>query len=721
VTSLVDLVNGRTIGTVDSVAADKITIQLFDEAPHTTALNTGQPTGFPRINSYVLIPNETGATVAIVSFLRITPASYPKRKGMADFGLVDLPYPARSMTVVPIGTLVRDRDSDEPAATRVRRGVDVFPSVGDSVALPTASQLRSIVEGDSRDHEARIEIGTSPIAGATPVYVDPDKLFGRHLAVLGNTGAGKSCSVAGLVRWSLEHAARRRKTLRENAGSQPAGSAATTAGAFAQSPDVNARFIILDPNGEYSRAFQDMTVNRVAVEPMNGATQLEVPAWLWNGEEWAGFAGAAVGVQRPMLLEALRQLRAGLYAPATADALSLRSLRERLGKLDGVIAAREYEAWPNTNTVGQMLKQWGVSSPTASSTTIQQDLSSIATKCTTVSKNHLKQGKQDDWGAFGETALRSLADEMRTILARHPADPSALLVDDCPRKFDVSMVSSALRHAAQTSGVKEAPHLVDTLDLRIRGLLANDRLRAVISPTSAVDLADWLERYLGAGPPQHAITVIDLSLLPSEVIGIVVAVLSRIIFEALQRYRRHTASVLPTVLVLEEAHTFVHRDARHESASAASRECTKIIERIAREGRKFGLGLVISSQRPAELSETVLSQCNTFLLHRLVNERDQDLVRRLVPDGLGDVLRELPSLPSRRAVLLGWAAPSPVLVEMRELHENHRPKSPDPDFWKVWTGEQARHVDWKPIADEWQGKTPQDGGAQPPTTLATPD
>jgi DNA helicase HerA-like ATPase len=101
------------------------------------------------------------------------------------------------------------------------------------------------------------------------------------------------------------------------------------------------------------------------------------------------------------------------------------------------------------------------------------------------------------------------------------------------------------------------------------------------------------------------------------------------------------------------------------------------------------------------MSATVLSQCNTFLLHRIVNDRDQDLVRRLVPDAFGDLLRELPSLPSRRAILLGWGAPAPVLVEIRELPEKQRPHSPDPDFWNVWTGERPCSVDWRTIADSW--------------------
>ena len=113
--------------------------------------------------------------------------------------------------------------------------------------------------------------------------------------------------------------------------------------------------------------------------------------------------------------------------------------------------------------------------------------------------------------------------------------------------------------------------------------------------------------------------------------------------------------------------------------------------------------MVLSSQRPYELSPTVLAQCNTFLLHRIVNDSDQDLVRRLVPDSIGGMLRDLPSLPSRQAILLGWATPLPVLVEMTELDKAQRPHSDDPDFWDVWTGKKERSIEWQSVADDWTG------------------
>ena len=99
--------------------------------------------------------------------------------------------------------------------------------------------------------------------------------------------------------------------------------------------------------------------------------------------------------------------------------------------------------------------------------------------------------------------------------------------------------------------------------------------------------------------------------------------------------------------VAEEAHTFIKRYRDDSENPDVAAVCCQVFEKIAREGRKFGLGMVVSSQRPSELSPTVLSQCNTFLLHRISNDRDQEQVHKMVPDNLRGLLRELPSLPSQ--------------------------------------------------------------------------
>ena len=277
--------------------------------------------------------------------------------------------------------------------------------------------------------------------------------------------------------------------------------------------------------------------------------------------------------------------------------------------------------------------------------------------------------------------------------------------EDAPVPFEGSDLADYLEVLADQEGVTQ---YVDFLIARIRTFLSDRKMRVITEGASGIGLEDWLRRYVGDdGENSVCVSVIDLSLVPADIVHVIAAVIARMVFEALQRYVKHTDTVLPTVLVMEEAHTFAKRYRDDPENVEASTVCCQVFERIAREGRKFGLGLVLSSQRPSELSPTVLSQCNTFLLHRISNNHDQDIVHRLVPDNLRGLLRELPSLPSQIAIMLGWASELPVLVRMNELPIAHQPRSDDPEFWKVWTRRCGRDIDWKKIAEEWQDRIEQ--------------
>lgn len=691
------------IGTIDFVSPDEIKVLLDIEAPDGVALNTGTPRSFPRINGYVLIPGEEGYLVAQVEWITIERSQYPKRKGMQDFGLVDLPYPLRKMSLNPLGVLTYENPTasgDE--VYHFRRGVESYPTVGDAVLLPTHNQLRAIVEsGDNR----RVLIGTSPLAANAKVMIDPDRLFGRHLAVLGNTGSGKSCSVAGLIRWSLEEARKSR------------GNAAP-----------NARFILLDPNGEYSNTFQDMGDVRVyAVEPSKDAKsvikQLQVPLWFWNSAEWIAFTQASVKAQRPVLIQALRAVRDSTFNATVSPS---HEMRRYLRTLVSILqlernAGNPWGKFPQPKNFFEKLKKWreGLSNEDSFTKRETAALDAVRDKITA-----FENARSNPYPTY-EFALGEINEILSLLQTAHStfggSDADLLPIDaDMPRQFTGDQLQRSIEATAELLGVSEH---VETMLMRIRTILSDTRMKTISGGAEDLELADWLQDYIG-GKQQDSngssITVIDLSLVPAEVIHIITAVIARMTLEALQRYRKlNRGRTLPTVLVMEEAHTFIKRykdDAENQNAAAV---CCQVFEKIAREERKFGLGLVLSSQRPSELSPTVLSQCNSYLLHRISNDRDQELVHKLVPDNLQGLLRDLPSLPSRHAILLGWASELPVLVQMNALPESQRPKSDDPDFWAVWSGQEERDVNWKALADDWQQIGVKDARAE--TATKTPE
>jgi DNA helicase HerA-like ATPase len=676
-----DDLRNLTIGTVESVSPREIRVLLDLNAPQNTALNTGIPTLFPKINGYVLLPNEAGALIGMISWIGIEHSPYPKRKGFKDFDLVDLPFPLRKMSISPLGILKK-----EDKGYKIERGVYSYPSVGDAVVIPTHEQLQSIVE--NKDENAKIKIGDSPLAANAPVYVDPDKLFGRHLAVLGNTGSGKSCSVAGLIRWSLE-------AIKNEIG---------------HDKNPNARFIILDPNGEYTKTFEGISgkvrIFKVAFdEKKAGFEQLKVPAWMWNSYEWSSISQASGKTQRPLLRQALRAMRNQVFSINDSTDAEVKNF---LGTLLTSIKIEKsngspWGSFPRPKNFTEKIKKWQKSIESFlgrlanSSERIQLD--DLNTLLDTLLNDRSEQYPTYEFD-IGEVNL--IQEKILNAFEGFGGSEQDLLAksEDVPVPFKSDVFVHYLDALGKES---ESSQYLDYLLMRLRTILSDTRISSVIGTETDISLTDWLEKYVGKNNAENgAISVIDLSLVPTDIIHIIVAVMSRIIFESLQRYKRKYAKLLPTVLVMEEAHNFISKYNREDEEFSPSRLCSQSFEKIAKEGRKFGLGLLLSSQRPSELSPTVLSQCNTFLLHRLVNDRDQEMVKKFVPDNLGSILNELPVLPTKKAILLGWAAPVPILVDMNELKKEHQPDSKDPDFWDVWAGKEERKIDWKEIVDEWQ-------------------
>ena len=677
------------IGAVDFVSPDEIKVVLDIEAPESIALNTGGPRPFPRVNGYLLVPVDDGFLVGQTEWITVERSPFPKRRGMQDFGLVDLPYPLRRLRLNPLGTL---RAGASVGAYAFRRGADSLPSVGTAVLLPTETQLRSIVESGER---LRVKIGTSPLAGDAQVCLDPNRLFGRHLAVIGNTGSGKSCSVAGLIRWSLEQATEART------GGRP-----------------NARFIVLDPNGEYSRAFRgDETIKPriLNVNPSEGETALKVPLWFWNSAEWCSFTQASARTQRPLLRRALREIKSGRVGVAASTdgekQLALRRfLSTRLVSIQHDL--RSGAILTDASKFGFRLKaivgDLEAKIPGHPDNHLAEVRDAIKETLDATYNTFEKNGEMIEYyRAFTEAQVQAIATALQAALETvggivYQEGPD----EDVPLFFHGTDLADHLEVLASQENVSQ---YLDFLVARIRTFLSDPRMKAIVDTTDDLTLDEWLTDYIGAdAAADGCVSVVDLSLVPTEVVHVVTAVIARMTFEALQRYVKLNEATFPTVLVMEEAHTFIKRYKEDVDNQDAATVCCQVFERIAREGRKFGLGLVLSSQRPSELSPTVLSQCNTYLLHRISNDRDQQLVHRLVPESQRGLLRELPSLPSQCAILLGWAAELPVLVKINDLPKSQQPRSDDPEFWGVWVGRSqdgaplSRKADWQRIAADWQ-------------------
>jgi uncharacterized protein len=255
----------------------------------------------------------------------------------------------------------------------------------------------------------------------------------------------------------------------------------------------------------------------------------------------------------------------------------------------------------------------------------------------------------------------------------------------------------------------------DRFLMRLAARVSDTRLNFLLNPTRHTgeelvteDFPDILEKITGYGDHNSNITIIDLSGIPFEVLSVVVSLMSRLIFTLAFHLKKSSMTRIgevPFLLVYEEAHNYVP-----QSEGAKYGSVKKAIERIAKEGRKYGISMMIVSQRPSEISETVFSQCNNFVAMRLTNPNDQHYVKRLLPDDLTAVTDALPSLEQQEAIVIGDSVAVPSLIHVDDIEA--KPDSNDIKFLQEWRRDWLL-IELKPVIDRWKS-----GGRIAGSTLA---
>ena len=252
-------------------------------------------------------------------------------------------------------------------------------------------------------------------------------------------------------------------------------------------------------------------------------------------------------------------------------------------------------------------------------------------------------------------------------------------------------------------GIKTGTYNDGSLDKfinRLKGKVEGERLKFLFDESiEKLGFEDVLKCFMAYKEKEEAnATVIDLSGIPFEVLSITVSLISRLLFEYgyyFKRFKLKQKSDVPLLLVYEEAHKYVPKGtgSRYEA-------CRTAIERIAKEGRKYGVTLVIMSQRPSEISETIFSQCNNFIAMRLTNPEDQNYVKRLLPESLGPLTDSLPTLGQGDALLIGEAVIMPSLVKIDRC--DPEPSSNDMPYLQEWKKEWEK-VDFAKLTVSWSG------------------
>jgi len=681
----------RVIGKVISVDSFRVFIKLDDD------LKSLYKSGFEdiyevaRINSYVIIPIGADKIVAMVTSVKALDETELNKHKEAIF----LTKSARYLVATMIGTIQNDG--------KYIQGVYNYPILDNPVWYVTRADLDNIF--DQKESEKPIDfkedfylpIGTSPSFSDYKIKINPDKLFGKHAAILGNTGSGKSCTFASIVQ-SLFGFKYNEKEL------------------------TNAHIIIFDTNGEYKSAFTGTYNNFEQVNPFHITKDgMKVPFWFMNFADIDYLFRPSELTQAPILKTAIGYSKS-------------KTTSETHGNI-----SKHYERFISAiiDTEDLFLKKnhkpsntWVINPENdiiELAKAIPDKFSDIKTQLDLLGKEVNKireiQIKEELEKVFNEY-LTQKEKEKKTISESV----------DHPIYFDFAkLINESINQAieeSEGSAQKMREHL-STLKMRLHSYLTDERISTPLMFDKKEDILSGLAKFISfilgdfckifqQSQPDvftnyfqeqklktekekidiskpNQLTIIDMSLLPYEVLETVTGLIGRLILEFVSRFPDVQRGKFPIVLVLEEAQNYIPEKNKGDRESIAK----KVFERIAREGRKYGVSLLVTSQRPSELSKTVLSQCNSFIIHRLQNPEDQKYIRQLVSAANEDILQQLPILPQQHVIVLGDAVRTPVQARMNTA--DPIPNSNNPDFIENWISPfDSNFPDYKGIAEAWE-------------------
>ena len=462
------------------------------------------------------------------------------------------------------------------------RGVSTFPLPQQILYLTPKSELRYIY---GQQNSSSIILGEHVGSGGAECLADLNELIGKHTAILGSTGAGKSAAVAAIVHSILDMGM-------NNDGKK-----------------WNPLVIILDPHNEYGKAFP----NHRRLSTDEGT--LSLPYWLLD-------------------LEEISELLVGTTEHAATSQANVVK--------NALLDVRQQSA----ELLGLQIEEVTVDSP------IPYEL-----------------GDPRGLDVFGET----LGGE----------------------SYGVGLVGAINRQRPDNrtrSNHTEYNSVLRKLETRMR----DARMSFMMRPWDgkADSIRDVLKQLVDS---QQGLVIVDVSGVPNETAGTATAALVRTLFSLKIWQTDEERRSSPVLLVCEEAHRYIPNsgDAQYASAQSA-------IRRVAKEGRKYGIGLFLVSQRPGEVEATVLSQCNSWVVLRTANETDRNHVRGVLPDALEGLTKTLSGLRRQEAIFVGQAAALPSRIMVRTLLDDQLPASSDIDFYEGWRSDGLSDEQLDGISERWR-------------------
>lgn len=569
------------LGEVNDVNGSTISVALHsDTLPGLTFID-GHGYRIGQVGSFIRIPIGYIDLYGIVS--QVGAGSVPENLRESE------PHGFRWMTVQIVGEVFRSGSFS--------RGISQYPTIGDSVHIVTDDDLKRIYGAPGEPNY--LKIGHLASSDQIPALINIDKLVTRHCAIVGNTGSGKSTTVAGLL-----------STLSDTV------------------KYPSARIIVLDIHGEYAPALNDVaTVYKINADETKGEKPLYIPYWAMTFDELLPITlGNLEDSGRGAILEKITNLKGSTLLTRPTEDVTDKTLT-----VDTPVPFSIHKLWFDFHRL--------------------------------VNATHT------------------------VVLTEQSPETEALLLDDNGKPIQPGDALQAIppRYRPQNQSTNKPKIYLSNCTLPIRRQidflgtkLRDPRFDFLFRPgpwtpdeegVTEKDLDKLLKGWIGGPKP---VSILDLSGIPSSILNHLIGALLRIVYDALfwARNLDEGGRERPLLLVLEEAHVYL----TSENGNIAS----QAVKRIVKEGRKYGIGAMIVSQRPSDIDSTILSQCGTIFAMRLSNQSDRSHVIGSVSDNLEGLFHMLPALRTGETIIVGEAVHLPMRTIIDPLTKNRRPDSRDP-------------------------------------------
>lgn len=595
--------NSRTIGKITSIGIHGIIADVHDDLGN--YINTIDGLYFVgEVGSYVSI-YEIGRTI-IAEIIGVD-----EKTQFSSSTEMNKPNSKKQIYLNLIGEII---------GNSFQFGVSKMPLIFSEVNIISETDLMTMLEvgaencviGENEETKAiLLPIGKSVIFSEYDVKVNIDKFFGFHFAVFGNTGAGKSNTVARIL---------------QNIFAKKDYSAR------------GAKFVIIDSNGEYNKAFSSLnTINSqishsLMVADDESDTKFEIPVWALSADDWAILLHASEKTQIPVLKRAIDIARV-FYSNTEINA----DLKNHIlsATLLGIINSSDTSP-SKADKLKAILTHFGTKE-------IGMD--------TDIDGMTLRKGIEISYGSMPneEKVINYLtiflkpeiiSDSIKGQMASYSLDEFIQAVEFATL-YEGSISSQRIQEYTATLLTR-----LQTLQEGIQG--------KILSKTQYTSVDEYINNILG----NNQIVDIDISMLDDASAEVVTKVLAKLLLDYLKH--RINKADMPINFIIEEAHRFVRNENNYGAVGY------NIFERIAKEGRKFGMLLGISSQRPSELSKTVVSQCSNFIIHRVQNPDDIQYISRMVPYINQNMIDRLTYLQTGHALVFGNAINLPTLTKFEQ-------------------------------------------------------